>query len=177
MKILIILCLMVITVLSQAQSIDSEQSKVFFNVMNRGAKVNGTIMNIKGVVNFDELDLTTSSFKATVEASTIKTNNDGRDQHLNKADFFNTENFPEISMESEDIFLDKNGFMANCTLKIKDIAKAISIPFTQKIRDKKQVFESTFTLNRLNFGLGTQINEKSVGFEVEVTIYCEVPMP
>ena len=28
---------MVITVLSQAQSIDSEQSKVYFNVMNRGA--------------------------------------------------------------------------------------------------------------------------------------------
>ena len=67
--------------------------------------------------------------------------------------------------------------MANCTLKIKDIAQSISIPFTQKIRDKKQVFESTFTINRLNYGLGTQINEKSVGFEVEVTIYCEVPMP
>lgn len=177
MKILIILCLMGITVLCRSQSIDSEQSKVFFNVMNRGAKVNGTIMNIKGVVNFDELDLKASSFKATLDASTIKTDNDGRDLHLNKADFFNTENFPEISMESDEIYLDKNGFMANCTLKIKDIEQAVSIPFTQEILDKVQVYESTFSLNRLKFDLGTQINEKSVGFEVQVTIYCEVPMP
>lgn len=157
-----------------AQKIDTKNSKIEFNVINRGVKVTGSILNIKGEVNFDKKDVSGSDFNAKADISTINTNNDGRDKHLLKADFFFKDKFPEISMQSTSIKATDEGYNADCILKIKDFESKLNIDFKVEEKDNIQILTSEFKLNRLDYDLGQKISEKSVAFDIDVKIVCYV---
>ena len=157
-----------------AQSINVKESKVAFNVLNRGKVVTGTMLNLSGTVNFDKKDLTGSDFTASVAPATVNTNNEKRDKHLNKDDFFGTRDFPLISMQSKEILKTDVGYQAVAELSIRDIKKEVRIPFTVKQEENKQILEGTVKIQRMDFELGEKIEEKSIGLEVTVQIYCVV---
>ncbi len=157
-----------------AQSINVKESKVEFNVMNRGSVVTGTMLNLKGTVNFDKKDLTGSDFTASVAPATVDTKSSGRDKHLQKDDFFGTTEFPLISMQSKEILKTDVGFQAVAELSIRDLKKEVRFPFTVKQEGNKQILEGTVKIQRKDFSLGEKIEEKSIGLEVTVQIYCVV---
>ena len=159
----------------KAQIIDVSTSKVTFKVMNRGNEVSGNLLNMNGEVNFDPKDIDNSTFKATVDPATINTKSSGRDKHLQKDDFFGTNTFPLIHMSSKKIIKTEKGFMAIAELQIRDFKTEVKLPFKLSFNaDNQQVLQGAFTLNRLDYNLGEQIGEQSVGFEVDIAIYCVV---
>ena len=157
-----------------AQKINTKDSKVEFEVSNMGKMVQGTVLNVKGTVNFDENNLAKSTFEATADPKTINTQSKGRDKHLQKDDFFGTATFPEIKMVSKSIKKTENGYEATATLTIRDVEMEVVVPFTVTKKGNQQVLEGNFSVTRKTFKLGEKMEEGSIGLEVAVKIMAVV---
>src|SRR5437879_10349666 len=76
-------------------TIDKNHSQVNFEIRHMGvSNVRGSFSGITGTVVWDEKNPANSSVAATIDASTVSTNNEARDKHLKSPDFFNVEKFP-----------------------------------------------------------------------------------
>jgi polyisoprenoid-binding protein YceI len=81
-------------------TVDSTHSTVGFAVKHMGiANVRGEFTEFEGTLEVGD-DLASSSSRGRVKAASIATGEEQRDEHLRSADFFDVEQFPEISFES-----------------------------------------------------------------------------
>lgn len=81
-------------------NIEPSHSSVGFAVRHLGlSKVRGQFNAFSGTLSIAE-DQTASSVQATVELSSIDTNNADRDGHLQSTDFFGVENNPQMVFNS-----------------------------------------------------------------------------
>lgn len=95
---------------------DQVHSSLEFSVKHlMVSKVKGTFENYDVVATGDANDLSTLQVEATIDASSINTKNADRDGHLKSADFFDTENYPEIKFVSTKIT--DNEITGNLTIK------------------------------------------------------------
>lgn len=157
-----------------AQTINAKESKIDFQVDNMGNMVHGTVSNIKGEVKFDENNLDGSTIKATADPKTISTKTKARDKHLQKDDFFGVATFPEMKLESKKITKTATGYEALMVLTIRNISLDITIPFTVKKENDKQVFDANFSLKRKDYKLGEKTDAGMIGLDVMVKIRCVV---
>lgn len=157
-----------------AQKIDTEASKIEFEVSNMGKIVKGTLLNLKGTVNFDANNLDASSFDATVDPATVDTKSKGRDKHLQKDDFFGVATYPTVKVRSNKITKTETGYEAAATLTIRDISTDLTIPFTIEKEGEQQHLMGTFLIQRKEYGLGDKMGAGSIGLEVTVHIDCFV---
>ena len=81
-------------------TVDATHSTVGFAVKHMGiANVRGKFTEFEGTLEVGE-DLASSSAQGSVKVASITTEEEQRDEHLRSADFFNVEEFPEITFES-----------------------------------------------------------------------------
>jgi polyisoprenoid-binding protein YceI len=81
-------------------TVDATHSTVGFAVKHMGiANVRGRFTEFEGTLEVGE-DLASASARGSVKAASITTGEEQRDEHLRSADFFNVEEFPEITFES-----------------------------------------------------------------------------
>jgi polyisoprenoid-binding protein YceI len=88
-------------------------------VRGRFTAVSGTIVTAP-----DPLDSTVS---VTIEATSIDTANQMRDDHVRSADFFDIENHPTITFTSTGIRPDGADFLIDGDLTIRGITKAVTL--------------------------------------------------
>lgn len=143
-----------------------DSTRVIFHISNAGLDVEGSIAGIIGDIKFSKNKLSKSSFIATAKPETIQTGIKLRDKHLKKADYFDAENYPTIKITSKQITKSKDGFEAICTITLKGQTRDLVIPFTFKETNNNAEFKGSFSLNRLDFGLG----EKSIILSEKVEI-------
>ncbi len=162
--------LMPFTVL-MAQTIDTNASVVTFKITGGGFfKVNGDFTGMQGDFNFDENDLENSSFNICIDATSIDTNNEKRDNHLKSDDFFNVEKYPEICFKSTNITTKDNHYATTGELTMHGITKTVEIPF----KFSNNTFKGTFQVLRLDYNIGEDFGSFRVGHEAEVSINCVV---
>ncbi|WP_044632914.1 YceI family protein [Neotamlana sedimentorum] len=150
------------------QTIQSSGSKVKFKVSNMAFNtVEGTFNDFTGMVSFSPKDLNNSFFNVCISAKSINTENEKRDKHLRKEDFFYTEKYTNICFKSSKIKKTTNGYTAFGELNIKDVTKEVSIPFTFI----NNTFNGSLTLNRNDYNVGPN-SGFMVGKEVDVEIIC-----
>ncbi len=65
--------------------------------------VRGRFASLEGVIQIDEAKPSDSSVNVELEAASIDTRVDQRDQHLRSADFLDVENFPKVTFRSTKI--------------------------------------------------------------------------
>jgi polyisoprenoid-binding protein YceI len=83
--------------------VDPAHSKVGFAVKHMGvATVRGEFGEFEGALEIGD-DLASSKATGSVKTASVDTNQDGRDEHLRSADFFEVEKYPEISFSSTSI--------------------------------------------------------------------------
>lgn len=157
-KILLSLGLLFFTQFSFAQKftpIDAD-SKISFVIKNFGLKVDGQLKGIKGSIIFDMNALNNSSFNVSVNANSINTDNNARDKHLRKEDYFHVEKFPLISFVSTKITKSGTTGKWNVTgnLTIKGTTKPIEFDFTATPSNNGVSFKGAFTINRRDFNVG-----------------------
>ena len=63
----------------------------------------GSISGVTGTVVWDDKDPSKSSVEATIDATTVSTNNDARDKHLKSPDFFDVEKYPTLTFKSTSV--------------------------------------------------------------------------
>lgn len=122
--------------------------------------VRGTFTDVNGVINLDADDISASNVEVTLNAASINTNNEQRDEHLRSVDFFNVDEFPEITFRSSTIDeVEEDNFMVVGDLTIRDVTKQVAIPIAllgiqrDPMGNLRAGFEATRRLNRRDFGL------------------------
>ncbi|HEX6849371.1 MAG TPA: YceI family protein [Chitinophagaceae bacterium] len=149
-------------------------SKVRFVIKNFGINTGGTFEGLTGAITFDPANLSGASFTVSVEAKTVDTDMQGRDNHLRKAEYFDVEKYPKISFKSTKVTAtNKEGYLYMFgTITIKNVSKEISFPFTQISKDGGILFEGEFKLNRLDFGVGGSSFSMADELNVELSVFA-----
>jgi len=150
---------------SELKPVDANEA-VTFTIKNFGINTNGELKGIRGTIKWDAANPSASVFNVTVDANTINTGIDMRDNHLRKEEYLNVEKYPFISFVSTAV--SANNVTGNLT--IKGVTKQVSFPFTVKPSTGGFVFEGSFSINRRDFGVGGG----SVSLSNSVTVNLKV---
>ena len=165
----------VVTAFGQNYTPADAGSKVRFVIKNFGINTGGTFDGLAGTITFDPSNLATASFNVSVEAKSVNTDMEGRDNHLRKAEYFDVEKYPKIIFKSTKITItNKEGFFFIFgVITIKNVSKEVSFPFSQTAKDGGILFEGEFKLNRLDFGVGGKSFSMSDELNVELSILAK----
>ncbi len=164
--------------------IDPAHSEIMFKVKHL------MITNVKGEFRKFDASISTSNnnfsdaeIEAEIEASSIFTNNDARDNHLRSADFFNTENNKNITFKSTGVQRSDDDFTVTGDLTMNGITKSVTlnVDFGGIIKDpygnEKAGFSATGKLNRKDWNISWNAALESGGLmvsdEVKITIEAQ----
>jgi len=154
--ILAVLVATVITVSSFAQALKpvDEEGAVRFKIKNLGFNTTGSFSGLQGSIHFDPAQLASASFDVSVDANTVNTGVEMRDNHLRKEEYFDVKNHPRIHFVSTKITpSNKSGtFFIFGRLTMKGVTKEISFPFTATANNEGgYLFSGEFKINRKDF--------------------------
>jgi polyisoprenoid-binding protein YceI len=150
-------------------------SKVRFVIRNFGINTGGTFEGLSGAITFDPNNLATASFEVSVEAKTVDTDIEARDNHLRKAEYFDVQNYPRLVFTSTKVTkTNKPEYLYMFgTLTIKGVTKEVKFPFTCTAKDDGWLFEGEFELNRRDFGVGGRSFSLSDELRVELSVFAK----
>lgn len=87
--------------LATTYEVDPAHTSASFTVKHMMVtNVRGEFSKVSGTVNFDDKNPTRSTVEATIDAASVTTRNDMRDNHLRSPDFFDVQKFPTITFKS-----------------------------------------------------------------------------
>jgi polyisoprenoid-binding protein YceI len=141
-------------------ALDPSHSRLGFSTRHAMVTtVRGQFKDFTGEAVVVTADPAASKVVVNIKAESIDTGVADRDAHLRSADFFDVENFPEITFTSTDVARDGDDWTITGDLTIKDVTKPITIDFesTGSARDPfgnlRIGFEGKATLSRKDWGL------------------------
>jgi polyisoprenoid-binding protein YceI len=132
------------------------ESSIRFSLKNFGFKTGGSLGAPDGDIIFNPDDLTKSSFRVTIKAESINTNNESRDEHLKEETYFDVKNYPLIHFVSSSVKEadKKSSYQMTGTLTVKNKSKEITMPFTAEKSGSGWTFSGSFKLNRKDYDIG-----------------------
>ncbi|RKQ37303.1 YceI family protein [Oceanobacillus halophilus] len=168
-------------------TIDAVHSEIGFTVKHMMiSKAKGTFEKYDAVIEANPEDLSDSKVEVAIDAASINTRNDGRDEHLRSADFFDVENHPKITFKASDIKKTSDStYDLTGNLTIRDTTKPVTVNVTFEGISKDPMsgntvagFSGEAKINRKDYGLtwnaavetgGVLIaDEVKINFELEL---------
>jgi polyisoprenoid-binding protein YceI len=163
--------------------IDPVHSEVSFSVRHLMlSKVRGRFTSFDGrfVTGDDPLD---SSVEATVDLSSIDTNNPDRDAHVRSADFFDVEQYPTMTYRSTGVRATDNGFVVDGELSLHGVTRSVPLALevegflpTSPFGDTRVGFTASADINRNDFGVkfNMVLDNGGVGLSEKVHITLDI---
>jgi polyisoprenoid-binding protein YceI len=141
--------------MAQYKPVDNGSS-IHFTIKNFGIGTGGSFTGLLGDIKFDINDLVGANFNVSIDANSINTGNETRDNHLRQETYFDVKNYPRISFVSTKITNStKAGVLfVSGKLTIKNQSKDVSFPFTATPSGNGYLFKGTFNIDRKDFGVG-----------------------
>ena len=126
-----------------------------FSTKMLGVGVNGSFKGIKANIDFNSENPTNSSIFASVDATTVFTDNSLRDTHMReKPEFFEVAKYPTVSLKSTAIVKNGTSYIGTFNFTIKNVTKPVKIPFTFTQTGDKATFVASFEINRNDWNFG-----------------------
>jgi polyisoprenoid-binding protein YceI len=167
--------------------IDPNHSYVGFTVRHLGvSNVKGKFTRFSGHIMLNETDVTQSVVTMTIEAGSVDTSNERRDNHLRSGDFFEAETYPNLTFVSRRIEQTEDGLVLIGDLTIRDVTREVGIPFelvgpvTMQSGRKRLGAEGSLRVNRFDYGLQWNRLQEAVqvvGDEVRIELNIEANTP
>ena len=141
--------------------IDPNHTLVGFNIRHFFARTAGRFKDFSGTVTFDDKDMSKSMVDVTIQATSINTENERRDNDLRSANFFMVDSFPTITFKSTRVVAGPdNSALVYGDLTIRGITKPVTLDskFLGSMGDAKAGrkiagFEGKTTINRKDFNI------------------------
>jgi polyisoprenoid-binding protein YceI len=163
--------------------IDKVHSTVGFKIRHFFSKVTGRFTDFAGTLQLDEKNPEESSVEVTIQAASIDTDNDQRDEHLRSKDFFDVEKFPTLSFKSTSVKrTGENTADVAGSLTIHGVTKeaVLKVEFLGKGSGMKGSIVSgwngTTALKRSDYGLtwnNVVEGKQVVGDDVQIELHIE----
>jgi polyisoprenoid-binding protein YceI len=87
-------------------------------------KVRGRFAQFSGSINVAEVP-EESSVEVTIDAASINTSQDQRDEHLRSADFFDAEKYPTLTFKSTSVQSDGDSWKVTGDLTVRDVTRPV----------------------------------------------------
>lgn len=145
--------------------------------------VKGRFGGVEGTIKGNPDDWTDAEVEVKIDAASVDTRNEDRDNHLRSADFFEVEKYPHLTYKSTKVTkTGENSYTIEGELTIRDVTKPVTLEaeYLGKAVDpwgnEKIGFSAKAKVNRKDFGLTWNAPLEAGGFLVgdEVTIELEV---
>ncbi len=169
MKILSMITLLFLSLSVGAQTkklkVEPNHSTIGFNISISGfSVVTGKFTAYEISLDWNEKLTDSSKISAIIKVESINTGIPERDEHLQSADFFDVTSYPNITFQSDSIKkIDYSNFEAHGTLTMHGITHPFILPFQiVKIENNTIGISSKTTLNRLDYGVGSDFNHSSM---------------
>ncbi len=167
---------------SSIWKIDPVHSGIEFKIRHLGvSNVRGTFSKPTGVVHLDEKDVTRSSVEASVSASTVNTNEDARDKHLQSPEFFDVEKYPTITFKSTSLANSGGKLTMTGDLTMNGVTRPVTLaldgpapPQTDGKGVTRSGFSASGTVHRPDFNFGSKYGPAMIGNDVQFTIDIEM---
>ncbi|GIV17067.1 MAG: UPF0312 protein [Armatimonadota bacterium] len=164
---------------AQTYQIDPVHTSLVFRVKHMNtAYVYGRFNQVTGSITIDERNPERSSVAIEVDANSVYTANEQRDNHLRSPDFFNTRQFPTITFRSTEVRrVNANTVQVKGNLTIRGVTRPVTANVTLTGKGKNPQgreiigFETTFTIRRSEFGI--RYGLPALGDEVRITLSVE----
>jgi polyisoprenoid-binding protein YceI len=91
-------------------------------------KVRGRFEDVEGHIVTAENPLD-STVEVSIDLNSVNTNNEGRDNHLRSADFFEVDKFPKMTFKSTGVRQDGEDFLLDGDLTIKGVTRPVTLNF------------------------------------------------
>jgi len=173
--------LFVVAIAARADTykIDPAHTSVGFTISHLViSEVEGRFNDVAGEVTLDDGKVTGA--KATIQAKSVDTHIDKRDNHLRSPDFFDVEKYPTLTFESTKIEKDGDKTVITGKFTMHGVTKEIRFPFVAKgpIDDpwgnSRIGLVGETSLNRVDYGMKPF---KGVGDEVKIKLSAEAIKP
>jgi polyisoprenoid-binding protein YceI len=111
--------------------VDTRHSGVNFSVRNFFVPVEGMLKVQEGTIVYDAANPSHGSVEAVVAVTSINTQDESRDKHLNNQDFFLTSQFPTATFKSTKwVPAGENKFKVTGDMTIKDVTRPVTFDVT-----------------------------------------------
>lgn len=160
--------------------IDTAHSMIIFRAKHNGVSYNyGRFNEFTGKITMDA-DVSNNTVEFEVKAASVDTGNEKRDQHLRSSDFFSAKQFPVITFKSTTVSAKEgkeNVLEVTGDLELHGVKKSVTVDVEitgqgQGRQGESLIgFESTFTIQRSEFGMTYGMG--SVSDDIRVTVSIE----
>lgn len=149
--------------------VDPAQSTLGFKYSYLGEGFAGKFKKFDATIAYDEADPAKSKFDVKVDAASVDSGNDERDDALKGEDFFDPKKFPQAHFITSAFAKGGDGSVtAQGTLTIRDHSKPVTLKVKFAANGDKATLDVDTTLKRLDFGLGTSKDWADIGADVPV---------
>lgn len=171
-------------------NVDMGHSEVSFTARHLAfAKVRGEFKSFTATIEADEKTGKITKLSAEVDAKSVDTGVEKRDEDLRSDHFFAVDKFPKLKLVMKSIKWNGNKFSAVVALTIRDVTKDVTfegellgvqtVNFGQGPH-QRAAYEASATINRKEFNLnfnGLAEGISIVGDEVEINLSAETSLP
>lgn len=143
-------------------------------------KVRGQFDKFEGRAYLDGDDPTKSRAQLTIQAKSIRTGNQKRDDHLRSNDFLDMDNYPFIIFTSTDVEqADETNYKVTGDLSIRGVTKSVTVNFELAGAENdpwghfRVGFEGKVTIDRMDWGISWNTVLESGGLLVSERVTLE----
>ncbi|MDJ0952241.1 MAG: YceI family protein [Acidimicrobiia bacterium] len=163
-------------------SVDPTHTTVGFSARHlMAAKVRGSFKTFSGSITMSDSP-ESSSVSVSIDAASIDTGVEDRDNHLRSPDFLDVENYGSLEFVSTAVRPVAGGYEVDGTLTIRNTTRPVTLQMeyagvmTDPWGNEKAIFSASTTINREDFGLTWNAPLEAGGWLVgkEVQIDIEV---
>jgi polyisoprenoid-binding protein YceI len=168
---------------STTYAIDTQHTQIQFRVRHLGiSTVTGHFAAFGGNLVFDPNAMEDGSVDVAIEAASIDTAVEARDEHLRSADFFDVAEHPEMTFKSSAVEMTDDGLKVNGDLTIRGVTRPVVLDaeFNGSAVDpwgnSRVGFSARTKISRQDFGLTWNKALEAGGFVVgdEVSIILDI---
>lgn len=148
---------------AQKWSVDKAHAKVGFTITHLMiSEVDGHFKKFDASITSSKADFSDAVFEISIDAASVDTDIEKRDEHLRGADYFDVAQYPQITYKSTSVkHLEGKKYIVNGNLTMRGVTKPIVLNLTlngigKNMRNQKPIagFKVTGIINRTDFGVG-----------------------
>jgi polyisoprenoid-binding protein YceI len=181
--------LLLVAGLAHADSVewklDTSHTSVGFSVPHLVvSSVDGKFKEATASIKLDDADLTKSTVSVEINAASIDTGDQKRDDHLKSPDFFDAKKFPKLTFKSTKIAKAGAAYKLTGDLTIRDVTKSVTLdatvsaPVKTPWGNQARAAKVSGKIKRGDFGLkwnkALETGGVVVGDEVTIDVKAEV---
>jgi polyisoprenoid-binding protein YceI len=155
-------------------SIDAAKSKITFTSKLMGSKLSGGFSKFSGKVSFNPDEPEKAKATLAIDLASFNAGGEELQEEAKGKDWFNVKAFPTANFVTDSVkVVGPNSLEMRGALGIKGKTTPITIAAKYQVQGKQVVFDASFQLMRLDYGLGSGnwSDTSAVANEVPVNVH------